>query len=605
MQVPLLPPSQTPACTPPQRPLTSLRLHARNPPLPQGPLFLIHGKFLKAGLAFRGSLLAFEHLRAAAPDPPLHAAAASYRDWGIGLFQLFLANAPQSILAVLELVAGLRGDMAEARQRLQQCVDGAGPAARWAAVVLAMDRVNSAACGFDPDVAVASLEAASRVIEEQRARLPGSALLKWMHAVVVLRQGDMGAALAMMDEVKAQVAPELEKRGVPGYRLALEVGLIHFASRDLDTAVACWEPLADPSASYTARALSAVLLGTALSMRGDRARAEEVWSRVPSLAQGGQYDGSLAKKVGVFARRSEPGLAGIELMYIRGTMPVSRGKDPARLEGMQKELQGVLLGRRRCFAAAFGEDPAFPSRAAAPAPHDCLAHQRLCRAACKLPRRRLPPPNPAAMLERCTRRVAGGKTPASRPASPFVHSPDAAAPADFAAEGVPGGLPLGDMTPAERFEEELSVRLYLGIVKRIMARATTRLLPSAFTVHPLSFAIAFALAFPFLPPFSALLTRRCAVRGPALPRAGRTRRSASSRGSCATRGRTTRGRCTSRTRSTRRARCTSWRCCRSTGAGSMRRRGCCGTSGPRGAGSRSRRCCSTGSRRRGTTCSSS
>lgn len=271
----------------------------------------------------------------------MHPVAASYRDWGVGIFQLFLANAPQSILAVLELVAGLKGDMAEARKRLQACVDGGGPAARWAAVVLAMDRVNSAACGFDPEVAMASLESASQVIETQRRKLPGSALLKWMHAVVVLRQGDMTSALTMMDEVKAQVAPQLARRGVPGYRLALEVGLIHFACRDLDTAIACWEPLADPSASYTARALSAVMLGTALSMKGDRARAVEVWGRVPQLAQGGQYDGSLTKKVGVFQRRSEPGLAGIELMYIRGTMPMSRGRDPARLEGMQKELQSA------------------------------------------------------------------------------------------------------------------------------------------------------------------------------------------------------------------------------------------------------------------------
>lgn len=272
----------------------------------------------------------------------MHPAAASFRDWGIGIFQLFLANAPQSILAVLELVAGLKGDMPEARKKLQACVDGGGPAARWSAIVLAMDKVNSAACGFDPEVAMASLESASRVIDRQRQALPGSALLKWMHAVVVLRQGDMTDALKLMDEVQAQVQPELARRNVPGYRLALEVGLIHFACRDLDTAISCWEPLADPSASYTARALSAVLLGTALSMRGDRERAVEVWGRVPQLAQGGgQYDGSLTRKVGVFARRSEPGLSGIELMYIRGTMPLSRGKDPARLEGMQKELQGA------------------------------------------------------------------------------------------------------------------------------------------------------------------------------------------------------------------------------------------------------------------------
>lgn len=214
------------------------------PSAPQGPLYLINGKYLKAGLAFRSSLLSFEALQAAGGDP--HPVVASYRDWGIGIFQLFLANAPQSILSVLELVAGIKGDMVEARRKLQACVDGAGPAARWAAVVLAMDKVNSAACGFDPAVAMASLESARAVIDEQLRLLPGSALLKWMHAVVVLRMGDLPRALIAMDEVQAQVVPALASRGVPAYRLALEVGLIHFACRDLDTAIACWEPLADP-----------------------------------------------------------------------------------------------------------------------------------------------------------------------------------------------------------------------------------------------------------------------------------------------------------------------------------------------------------------------
>lgn len=181
-------------------------------------------------------------------------------------------------------------------------------------------------------------------------------------------------------------------------------------------------------------------------MKGQRERAVETWGRVQALAQGGQYDGSLTRKVSVFQRRSEPALAGIELMWIRGTMPMVGGKDPMRLQGMQGELQG--------------------------------------------------------MLERCTRRVAGGRTPASRPTSPFAHpGPHPGDPngggrggsnggggsgghhagathpggfgagSDVAEEGVPGGLPLGEMTAAERFEEELTVRLYLGIVKRIMARA--------------------------------------------------------------------------------------------------------------------------------------
>lgn len=96
------------------------------------------------------------------------------------------------------------------------------------------------------------------------------------------------------------------------------------------------------------------------------------------------------------------------------------------------------------------------------------------------------------MLERCTRRVAGGSTPASRPTSPFLHpesngrassdsrangNGSAAAAAEWAPassgdgpdETVPGGLPIHEMTAAERFDEELSVRLFLGIVKRIMA----------------------------------------------------------------------------------------------------------------------------------------
>lgn len=394
------------------------RALAAHADLLRGPLYLLNGRYIMAGLAFRSSLKGFESLPEHDIDPDL----ASYRDWGIGLFTLFLANAPPSILSLLELVTGLKGDSKEAMRLLHVCADAGGPAARWAATVLAMDKINSSAGGFDPTTMSASLTKADAIINAQRDKLPDSALLKWIHSVIYLRQGRQDEALDAMRDVHTRLEPELARKNIPPYRMALEVGAVYFAAGEFETAIDTWSALVEPGVTYTARALAATLLGAAHSANGDWNRAVELWRQVPELALTGQFDGSLCKKVQVLERRSEKGIAWYELMYVRGMLTIIR--DKKRLGEMRNELEAMYERTRRLY-------------------HKKLTTVTIegpgCGCVMEMPRG-----DDLVM-------VGDGPSTSQKPA------PVAG-----------GGRDVDELSLAEAFEQFSTVRLYLGIVYRMM-----------------------------------------------------------------------------------------------------------------------------------------
>eukprot|EP00301_Raphidiophrys_heterophryoidea_P025231 c8422_g1_i1.p1 GENE.c8422_g1_i1~~c8422_g1_i1.p1 ORF type:complete len:744 (-),score=178.75 c8422_g1_i1:552-2783(-) len=286
------------------------------------------GRFIKAPLTLRQSWKEFQDI----PESTSSRWARSMRQFGIGMFQLFLSLAPSAAQLVFKLV-GFAPNRNKGLYCLQQAVVSGN--LTWATTCLIAYRLLLAAQSHrsqrESQEELVQAQNLLKLFSDNFATITQRKMFvfEWLESEVAKRSGTFDIALMRMDNVRAS----LTDVGKPLYRMQFTSAQLLFAQERYQEAVEYLSPMTSPDSSYTAKVFALLFLGACHGQLGQPAEAKAAWRTVVDKPTDGMgdMDKMLARKAGVLIGRDNDVIFAFELLYIMGHLKAMRKPDAIRL----------------------------------------------------------------------------------------------------------------------------------------------------------------------------------------------------------------------------------------------------------------------------------
>eukprot|EP00241_Pyramimonas_parkeae_P003834 CAMPEP_0114251714 /NCGR_PEP_ID=MMETSP0058-20121206/15424_1 /TAXON_ID=36894 /ORGANISM="Pyramimonas parkeae, CCMP726" /LENGTH=635 /DNA_ID=CAMNT_0001365547 /DNA_START=9 /DNA_END=1913 /DNA_ORIENTATION=+ len=306
----------------------------------QGTVLLVQEDYVRAGLALRTSL---NHLRSLPDHSTSGPISQSLRHFGLGVITLFVARAPDSVLTLVHLFAGLTGDVESAMQELRWCSQGDGAMSTFADIVQIAQLLASSTRMHEVVEPSKDVQAADDIVVSALLRYPAAVPLIWAKAAVCAARFQHDEQRRLLEKVKTIVDQEFAESEIKAHRVGVELGYLHLTRGEWALAAEHLLPLAcEPAGRYAGQAMARLLLGVVRAAEGQMEEARRVFARVADAAaeSSGAVDKHIAAKARGYLRRQEGRLLRYEVQATRGGLT---NMDDAWLQQSCAQLQEVLV----------------------------------------------------------------------------------------------------------------------------------------------------------------------------------------------------------------------------------------------------------------------